>query len=323
MSQHQYTVRINDVINYIHSHLEEDLSLQQLAQVATFSPFHFHRLFYAFVGETVHQYVQRTRLERSAYRLIHQPNLTVTELSLSSGFSSPSTYSRAFKNHYGCNPSQYRKQYQYSKISNAEGKISKVSSPGISYDKDVVTTTQTANRRNPFMKVEVKKLPLYHVAYIRHLQGYEDGVYNHALNQAFQEVAEWMIAHQLMSDKTLSLGIFHEYGNVTSPEKRRYDAAFTLPEETELEIKHEKISFQTVGGGRYAICRISVNGTPEQPDQMAEAIAKMEKAFDYLYKEWLPESAYELDDKPSIEIYCPLSSPAHIVIDACIPVRPL
>jgi AraC family transcriptional regulator len=55
----------------------------------------------------------------------------------------------------------------------------------------------------------------------------------------------------------------------------------------------------------------------------SEAIAKMGEAFDYLYGEWLPNSPFQLDDKPCLEIYVTPSDAPVIMIDACLPVKAL
>ncbi len=60
-----YTPRINHIQNFIAEHVRDDLKLDTLAQVAGFSPFHFHRIFKNHVGETVNDFVVRSRLERA------------------------------------------------------------------------------------------------------------------------------------------------------------------------------------------------------------------------------------------------------------------
>ena len=64
----EYCARIERVIDYIYAHYGEDLSIDDLADVAAFSRFHFHRVFAGVVGETVGDFLKRTRLERAASR---------------------------------------------------------------------------------------------------------------------------------------------------------------------------------------------------------------------------------------------------------------
>ena len=61
----EYVGRINRVIDYIRTDLTGDLRLETLAQVANFSPYHFHRVFRAMVGETVNTYIRRVRMQRA------------------------------------------------------------------------------------------------------------------------------------------------------------------------------------------------------------------------------------------------------------------
>jgi len=58
----EYTARINRVIDYIDANLDKQLTLTELAEVAAFSRFHFHRIFAAMRGETLNHYIQRVRV---------------------------------------------------------------------------------------------------------------------------------------------------------------------------------------------------------------------------------------------------------------------
>src|SRR5512136_1569096 len=89
-----YVSRLNKVIDYIHANLEQPLSLNVLASVAGFSPFHFHRIFKSLVGETLGDYIQRARLEKSANMLLNGPRDNILEIALSCGFSSAAIFSR-------------------------------------------------------------------------------------------------------------------------------------------------------------------------------------------------------------------------------------
>ena len=75
----EYVYRINKVIDYIQENLSSDLSLDQLAEVANFSKFHFLRIFYSMVGETLNQFIQRIRIERAADLLLLSPKSKITE----------------------------------------------------------------------------------------------------------------------------------------------------------------------------------------------------------------------------------------------------
>ena len=82
----EYTSRINRVIDYIEKNTDKGLSLESLAKVAIFSPFHFHRIFRAMVGETLNQFIQRIRIEKAAAQLIVNPKKSITEIAFDCGF---------------------------------------------------------------------------------------------------------------------------------------------------------------------------------------------------------------------------------------------
>ena len=97
----EYEKRVNLVIDHVSAHLAEDLSLEGLARVAAFSPFHFHRIFRAISGETLFAFVQRLRLERAASALRYHGDRSILAVALDHGFSSAATFARAFKAHFG------------------------------------------------------------------------------------------------------------------------------------------------------------------------------------------------------------------------------
>ena len=92
-----YVNRINRAIDHVIRNLAESLKLEDVARVACFSPFHFHRIFRSLVGETLAQFVKRVRLERALYLLSHREGSTLTEIALACGFSSSSDFSRSFR----------------------------------------------------------------------------------------------------------------------------------------------------------------------------------------------------------------------------------
>src|SRR5215510_12521255 len=102
-----YQQRILRVLIHIQTHLDEAISLDDLARLACFSPFHFHRIFSGMTGEGVMEHVRRLRLERAAHRLqfTEEP---IVRLAFDAGFETHEAFSRAFKNMFGISPSEFR-----------------------------------------------------------------------------------------------------------------------------------------------------------------------------------------------------------------------
>jgi AraC family transcriptional regulator len=84
----EYEKRMHRVLEYIDKHLDQPLDLGTLAEVAHFSPFHFHRLFSAWMAETLGDYLRRRKIEVAAMRLVAQPRVPVLHIALSVGFGS-------------------------------------------------------------------------------------------------------------------------------------------------------------------------------------------------------------------------------------------
>src|SRR6266404_6252717 len=109
-TRNEYAARMNRVVDHIQSHLADPLNLERLAAVACFSPFHFHRLFRVWMGETLQDFVHRLRLERAAQLLVFNRLRSISEIALECGFSSSGAFARAFKGAFGVSASEWRKR---------------------------------------------------------------------------------------------------------------------------------------------------------------------------------------------------------------------
>lgn len=105
--QHEYIEKFMNVCNYITDHCTEDISIDNLADQAGFSKFHFARLFKQFSGMSCYEYLTQKRVAYAEALLI-QPDLSITEVAMRSGFGSLSTFNRIFKAAKNCTPSEYK-----------------------------------------------------------------------------------------------------------------------------------------------------------------------------------------------------------------------
>ena len=211
--RNEYIKRINQVIDYIFQHPEADLSLERLADIAAFSPYHFHRIFKSIVGETLNDYISMNRLARAAFLLVYRPAMLITDIALNCGYTSQATFARAFKQRFSVSASQYRKKHRL---------------------QDVAEETA---------EVTVKTLPSYHVAYVRTFG------YNYEIERAWVRLSKWMEARELFTDDTTGIGVSYDDPDVIPVERCRYDACLTVPEGT---AGNGEIGIINLPSGRYA-----------------------------------------------------------------------
>ncbi len=105
--------RISNVCNFIDHHLDQDISLEQLSEVAACSKYHFHRVFKSFMGVSTMQFVLLARMRRASFRLAFKPEYSITEIAYEACFESPEAFSRAFSRIFGQSPSQFRSQPEW------------------------------------------------------------------------------------------------------------------------------------------------------------------------------------------------------------------
>ncbi len=110
--QKEHAEKFMSICNYIQEHCTEDLCLDDVAAIAGFSKYHFTRLFKNFTGTSFYKYLNKKRIEH-AEKLLVDPELSITEVALQSGFSSLSAFIRMFKLIKDCTPTEFRNLYEY------------------------------------------------------------------------------------------------------------------------------------------------------------------------------------------------------------------
>lgn len=301
-SRIEYERRMHRVIEAIDRRLDQPLDLASLAAVAHFSPYHFHRLFAAWTGETLGDYLRRRRVEQAASRLAAQPRLSVLQVALSVGFGSGEAFSRAFKARFGCAPSVWRSRpFPHSKRDQAHRKADQAGAGSAAN-----TASSFPQREELPMDVKLIERAPQQVAYMRHV-----GPYGEAISRFWmQQVAPWMAADGLMGQARY--GISHDDPSITEPAHCRYDACVEVASDYRPSAA---ALMTTLPGGRYAV--MPFKGTSEQ----------VFLAWTRLLRDWLPASQLQLDGRPCFEFY-PRGSTydaASGVFDCqiCIPVAPL
>jgi len=277
---HEYKRRMLRVLVHIQQHLDEPLPLEKLADVACFSPYHFHRIFTGMVGESVKEYVRRLRLERAASQL-KLGSASVIDIALAAGYDSHEAFTRSFKNTFGRAPSQFRSARQV--------ELAQVPS-GVHYHAEPRAMRFRTLRQGGSMQVEIKKLKPMRVAFMRHVGPYQE------VGKTWEQFLTIMGKDGYLGGNPMMLGICHDDPEVTPPAKIRYDACLTVDDDFQPS---GEIGVQTVAGGEYAMT------THTGP------YSQLGRTYSEFLGQWLPRSGRQLRNSPCFEVYVndPQSTP--------------
>lgn len=259
-----YYEQINKVIHYINNHLNENLDIEKLAQIGNYSPYHFHRIMRAYLGESLGAFIVRLRLETAINLLIYS-NEAINEIAFKVGYENPPSFNKAFKKRYGISPAELKK--------NNEILIEKQSS------KIKFNAMENLKNLSPKTKILKPKKVIYASAI---------GDYNTNAAKAWNTVSEFAKKKNLFGFKTEFIGISHDDPKITEAEKLRYDACITVSKDVNPE---GEIGVQEVEGGTFAIF------THLGPYE------KLINSYDYIFGKWLPESGKELRNVCGFEKY--------------------
>lgn len=293
-TKQSYQQRLVRVLNYIQDNLDADLSLEQLAAEACFSNFHFHRVFSAMLGESVKELVRRLRLERAALQL-QAGDDSVLDIAQRAGFESDTAFARAFKARAGVTPTVFRRS----------PKLSLVCAPsGVRYNPaERITAFAPLEHREINMNVTIKQIDDMRVAYVRHTGPYSECA------PAWDTLCTTLAPEGLLGGDAKVLGLGHDDPDTTEPEKIRYDACVTVPEDfTGLG----EVSVQTISGGRYGVTT------------HFGSYDNLIDTYRTLFGQWLVQSEFELADKPCFEVYLndPESTePEDLITDIYLPLQ--
>lgn len=297
--QADYKNRINRVFEFIDQNLESDLSLNAVSEIAFFSPFHFHRVFKFVTEQTLHEYVKRRRIEKSASDLLHK-NITATEIAHKYGFSDNSSYSRAFKKYFGVSPTEFKNQNpnRFSKIRQIK---SKNGQEYPDYEKYICVINNLKNWIKMNAKIEIKEMSKMDLAYV-------SSIGPHNLENAYGKLMQWATPKGLMNDQTKMITVYHDSFKVTEADKVRMSASILLDKAAET---NGEIGVTTIEAGKFIVGRFEIG------------LNEFEKSWTGLFV-WMNENGYKKADRDPFEIYYNNFNEhpeRKAIVDFCIPIE--
>ncbi|KXH83350.1 AraC family transcriptional regulator [Chryseobacterium kwangjuense] len=297
----EHKKRIIKAIRYIDSHLDADLSLEKIAEVAMYSSFHFHRIFKLITGETLQNYIIRKKTEKSAFYLAVKKEMEIKDIYLDLGFSNHSVFSKTFKKYYGIAPSVFRNSAPetFHKIVQVQSKNGQKDTVFSQY---ICKVDNLLNWTKMNLKTEVKQLPEMNLAAVMSL-----GIAN--VEPSYNVLIDWAKKKQLFPREHVKMiSVYHDSFKVTPPEKVRIHACMLLDEELE---KTEGLIFpETIHAGKFIVGSGEV--TLEDFEQSWVALFLWMNEHHYSMRKAFPFEVYHSNFKEHPE--------GKMIVDFCIPV---
>ncbi len=268
-SQPTHYERINQIRQYIRQHMDEPINREELATMAGYSVVHFHRIFAAHVGEGVNSYLRRMRMERAAQQLLRE-DCAITTIALDSGYETPASFGKVFKQTFGVSPSEFRE-------------LNPMMAGHLIYRHFF------DNRKVQIMQpLEIRTLPDMQVLYARATERLTSPAFQTANQEAFGKLMGYLGSINAWDKMRHCVAIYPD--PVEVGEEARFDAGAVFVDGYQPEAP-EGLAYQTLAGGRWAVFRhVGPYDTLWQTWQAA-------------LRDWLPASGEELRDATLFEDY--------------------
>lgn len=255
-------------MHHIQDHLDEELSLARLAEVAGLSQSTLAHAFPGIVGETVWQLVKRLRLERAAFNLL-MSRRPVLDIAVASGFGSQASFTRAFRIAYGTTPGKFRGQVGRGllPILEAPTGVHVQEAGGLEAFEPIPDLSQS-------LPVKVLETEPIRLACFRGATGYDDG-----MAWGWNTIFAWGRQSGRLGERTRYIAMIRQDPYFTPPGRLFCDYCIDVEDGFAGD---RLIGTQTLPGGLYAT--LHVEGPLEHHL----------RAYNALTYQWLPQSRYSL-----------------------------
>lgn len=279
-----YLSRIERVQGYIHDHLDDELDMDVLAEVACFSHYHWHRIYRGMTGETAAQTVRRLRLHRAAGELATSSS-DIRGIARRAGYGSIEAFTRAFRAAFGEPPAAYRDRASSSPLDNT-----------------------LKPEESGMYQTEIKTLEPVRLAATRHVGDYMK------VDQAFQKVMMWDAKVGAVKGPPRVIGVYHDDPSAVDIDKLRSDAGIAVDPGLDVEAMADGQDIKAVDlpGGRHAV--VAFKGP----------YAELHKAYNWLFSSWLPDSGEEAAESPCYEEYLNdprVTAPTELLTHICLKLK--
>ena len=262
-SVQRFHARFLAVLEYVESHLDDEMCVEDLAAIAAFSKFHFHRQFQSLFGMNVYRYVQLSRLKRASYQLAFRDQ-SVLEAAAANGYESPESFARAFRRQFLQSPSDFRSRPDWNSWA---------------LSLDPLTDMRHRHMPTPSLPhIEIVQFPATKIALLEH-RG--DPL---AIGESIRKFIAWRKEHRLHPSVSATFNLLYDDPEAVPAEKFRLGLAVA----TELEIADNEYGVTSSEIPRGRCAKFTAVGSEA-------TLATLLRQF---YSQWLPQSREEPRDFP-------------------------
>lgn len=216
-------ILVNQSIDFIMQHLDEDLSLDTVADHFHLSKYHFSRIFKEETGESVYAFIKRCKVDQSAVDLKLNPTKTITDIGLDYGYSA-SNYSSVFRKHHDTSPTDFKQSIPTDCMP-------------VPFDPERVALFKTAEEYAA--QIEVQTMDDFFVLYERFIGNYVD------LEKNWYEFLDKYKA--FINEKTILVERFFHDPSITAPAQCICDICMTVEHDCELK------NVMPISGGQWVV----------------------------------------------------------------------
>lgn len=275
-----YKRRVDRVTEYVREHLDGEIEIRRLAEISAFSPFHFHRVIRAFLGEPIGAFIVRTRVETAA-KLLRYTELPVSEIAYRVGYDTPSSLTKAFCKFFAVSPKQYRQTKNYQ-----------------------IMTTQEPKPQVKLSRAKVVEQEPKTVLYISAKGDYKSIEYVSFYERIFEEIKR----QKLFSKGVEVLALYYNNPGITAEENLSCDVCIRV---CKPAAPNGEIGVKEIGGGRYAVFIYTgeYNKLGLAYDRIyGELLAEsgLEARGNYCYEKYVSDPRRTVPEKLKTEIYIPV-----------------
>lgn len=279
-TQEDYQYRVDKAVAYIREHLDCEIDIRTLAGISAFSPFHFHRIMRAYLGEPVGAFIVRTRVETAA-KLLRYTDLPVTDIACRVGYDTPSSLTKSFCKLFGVSPTTYRSTKSYQ-----------------------LMTAQSVRPAVKLSRGKVVEQEPKTVLYISAQGDYKSLDYLSIYECIFEEIKR----QKLFSKGLEILALYYNNPEITSEENLKCDVCIRICKPAG---PNGRIGVKEFGGGRFAMFTYTgpYNRLGTAYDTIyGELLAKngWQARGNYCYEKYVSDPRRTVPEKLKTEIYIPI-----------------